>query len=54
MKNKKYEVKVVFKHLPHWSKIHIIEAKSPKKADDVVRRMYKDKILKVYVEETKG
>lgn len=46
-KKKKYKVIVVFKHLPHWYRNYIIEAKSEKKAENIVRRMFKDKLLKV-------
>lgn len=46
---KKFKVRVVFKHLPHWSKYYIIEAKSEKKAFDIVRRMFKDKMLDLTV-----
>ena len=45
----KYKVSIVFKHLPHWNKIQEIEAKSAKKAKDIVYRMYKDKVLSVNV-----
>ena len=40
----KYKVFIVFKHLPHWSKVQEIEAKSEKKALDIVRHMYKDSV----------
>ena len=45
----KYKVKIVFKHLMHWVKFQEIEAKSEKKALDVVRRMYKDKIYSIEI-----
>lgn len=48
-KKKKYKVIVVFKHLPHWYRDYVIEAKSEKKAENMVRRMFKDKLLKVEV-----
>lgn len=40
----KYKAFITFKHLPHWTKVQIIEAKSEKKAEDIVRHMYKDTI----------
>ncbi len=46
---KKYIVRVVFKHLPYWSKDYTIEAKSEKKASDLIRRMFKDQILTLNV-----
>ena len=48
-KKKKYKVTAVFKHLPHWYRDYIIEAKSEKKAENMVRHMFKDKLLKVEV-----
>ena len=50
----KYVAVIVFKHLPHWQKRQIIDAKTKKKAEDIIRRMYKDDILKVIIEEQKG
>ena len=53
MKNKqklnKYKIVIKFKHLPWWYKTQVIEAKSEKKACDIVRRMYKDDILELEV-----
>lgn len=46
-----YKDIVTFKHLPHWEKSQIIEAKSVKKAEDIVRHMYKDNILSLKVSE---
>lgn len=45
---------ITFKHLPHWQKRQLVEAKSAKKAECIIRRMYKDAILKVIIEEQKG
>ena len=45
----KFKVRVVFKHLPYWSRYYTIEAKSEKKACDIIRRMFKDKILDLMV-----
>lgn len=50
---KKYIVRVVFKHLPYWSKDYTIEAKSEKKASDIVRRMFKDQIFTLNVRDYK-
>lgn len=44
-KYKDYKVEVVFKHLPWTVKDYTIKAKSEKKACDITRRMFKDKIL---------
>lgn len=49
----KYIAFITFKHLPHWQKRQLVEAKSAKKAEDIIRRMYKDAILKVIIEEQK-
>jgi len=45
----KYKAFITFRHLPHWTKTQIIEAKSEKKAEDIVRHMYKDDILKIEI-----
>ena len=50
-KLKKYRVAIVFKHLPHWTKLYTIVCKSNKKAETIYRHMFKDKILKLTVEE---
>lgn len=50
----KYTASVTFKHLPHWQKQQFVEAKSAKKAEDLIRRMYKDVVLEVIIEEQKG
>lgn len=47
----KYEVVITFKHLPHWRKTQRIEAKSPKKAEDIVKRMYRDNIKNLEINE---
>jgi len=44
-----YKAVIVFKHLPHWAKIQSVEAKSAKKAEDAIRRMYKDSVLSVKI-----
>ena len=49
----KYIAFITFKHLPHWQKQQLVEAKSAKKAEDIIRRMYKDDILEVIIEEPK-
>lgn len=48
-KYKDYKVEVVFKHLPWAFKTYTIKAKSEKKACDITRRMFKDKILTLRV-----
>lgn len=45
---------ITFKHLPHWRKQQLVEAKSAKKAEDIIRRMYKDDILEVIIKAQKG
>ena len=45
----RYKAVIVFKHLLHWSKVQSVEAKSAKKAEDAIRRMYKDSVLSVKV-----
>ena len=45
----KYKAVIVFKHLPHWTKVQSVEAKSAKKAEDIIRHMYKDSVLSVKV-----
>ena len=45
----RYKAVIVFKHLPHWAKVQLVEAKSAKKAEDAIRRMYKDSVLSVKV-----
>lgn len=47
----KYVAVIVFKHLPHWQKKQIIDAKTKKKAEDIIRRMYKDSILKLSIDD---
>ena len=47
----KYKCLIVFKHLPWWSKVQIVEAKSEKKAKDIILRMYRDKVLRVEVKQ---
>ena len=49
----KYVAFITFKHLPHWRKQQSVEAKSAKKAEDIIRRMYKDDILEVIIKEQK-
>lgn len=50
-KLKKYNVSIVFKHLPHWTRLYTIVCKSKKKAETIYRHMFKDDILKLTVEE---
>ena len=50
-KLKRYKVEIVFKHLKHWRTIRYIEAKTNKKAEDIVRRMFKDQLLFVKAKE---
>ena len=45
----KYKAFITFRHLPYWTKTQIIEARSEKKAEDIVRHMYKDNILKIEI-----
>jgi len=48
---KKYAVIITFKHLPCWTKTQRIEAKSSKKAGDIIKRMYKDNIKNLEINE---
>ena len=50
----KYTAFITFIHLPHWRKRQLVEAKSAKKAEDIIRRMYKDDILEVIIEQKGG
>lgn len=50
----KYQAIITFRHLPHWEKRQTIEAKSEKKAEDIIRHMYKDSILKLVIKAQKG
>ena len=45
--NKEYKLAISFKHLGHWEKIQSITAKSTKKAMDIARHMYKDRIKNI-------
>ncbi len=47
----KYKATITFKHLPYWRKTQVIEAKSEKKAEDIVRHMYKNVILKLKIKQ---
>lgn len=50
----KYLAIITFRHLPHWHKRQLVNAKSEKKAEDLIKRMYKDSILKVVIKAQKG
>lgn len=50
-KLKKYKIIIQFKHLPWWYKTQIIEAKSEKKAYDIIHHMYKDDILSLEIKQ---